>query len=66
MKKLMTIPETPIGPITIFLDDNEHGVVVTSSGGWMFAKRHTEDDGVQLDFGHVRVEDSNSLVERSR
>lgn len=59
MKKLLTIHESPIGPINIFLDENNHGIVVAASGGWMFAKRHTDDDGVQLDFGYVRVEDAN-------
>ena len=60
MKKLMTIHETPIGPVDVFFDDAQHSIVVSAPGGWMFAKRHTGDDGVQLDFGHIRVEDANS------
>jgi hypothetical protein len=57
MKRLFTIHESPIGPVNIFLDEDQESVIVSASGGWMFAKRHTGDDGVQLDFGHVRIED---------
>ena len=56
--KLMTIPESPIGQIEIYFDYDQSSVVVTAPGGWMFAKHHTGDDAVQLDFGHIRIEDN--------
>jgi hypothetical protein len=57
--KLMTIPDSPIGSLDIYFDHDQYSVVVAAPGGWMFAKRHTGDDGAQLDFGYVRVEDAN-------
>ena len=53
----VTMYESALGPIEIVVDEICHSVCVSMPGGWMFAKRHTGDDGVQLDFGHVRIED---------
>lgn len=55
MRKI-TIHETPIGPIDIVINDNQPSIIISARGGWMFAKPHTGDDGVELDFGYVRSE----------
>lgn len=54
MKRILTIFETPVGPVDIFIDENQSAIVFSMLGGWQFAKL----DGMQLDFGSVRIEDA--------